>query len=337
MAELVSILIPAFNAGKWIGQAIRSSINQTWPEKEIIIIDDGSTDNTFKIASRYKFRLVKLVSQDHAGASVARNKALFFAQGDYIQWLDSDDLLAPEKIALQMQKVKYHQNSLLLFSCAWADFYSGTYNAKFMPSSLWRDLEPLEWIYRKIADGSWLAPESWLVSRKLTELAGPWDEMLSRDIDGEYFCRVVAACEKVLFIPDAKCYHRIDNPRSISSAFNLTYDKRESILLSINKQNKYLLSLENSDRTRAACLKNLQRCLIYFYPEGQEIFKRACELADELGGKLLPLDLGWKYNWIAKLLGLKSAKYAQRVMALAKALFCRNWDRIIYNLAGHSF
>src|SRR5688572_32856810 len=102
MAKLVSILIPAYNAERWIGATIRSALAQTWPDTEIIVIDDGSRDGTLAIARGFQSRSVKVVTQPNTGAAGARNAALELAQGAYIQWLDADDLLAPDKIAAQM-------------------------------------------------------------------------------------------------------------------------------------------------------------------------------------------------------------------------------------------
>ena len=102
MPELVSILIPSYNAEHWIAETIESALSQTWDNKEIIIVDDGSTDQTLQIAKKFESTLVKVISQENRGANVARNKALEFAQGDYIQWLDADDVLSPLKIEMQM-------------------------------------------------------------------------------------------------------------------------------------------------------------------------------------------------------------------------------------------
>src|ERR1043165_7081628 len=96
---LISILIPAYNAAPWIADTIKSALNQTYPRKEVVVVDDGSIDQTLQVARQFASKTVSIVTQENQGASAARNKALELCQGDYIQWLDADDLLAPDKIA----------------------------------------------------------------------------------------------------------------------------------------------------------------------------------------------------------------------------------------------
>src|SRR5260370_7810517 len=103
MMPLTSILIPAHNAEKWIADTIRSAIAQSWQRKEIIVVDDGSTDQTLEIARQFESESVRVVWQENQGAAAARNKALSLSQGDYIQWLEADELLASDKIAKQME------------------------------------------------------------------------------------------------------------------------------------------------------------------------------------------------------------------------------------------
>src|SRR5215467_62161 len=102
MQRLVSILIPAYNSEEWIAETIRSAIGQTWPNKEIIVVNDGSTDRTAEVAQRFASRQVLVISTENEGASSARNHAFRLSQGEYIQWLDADDLLAPDKIECQL-------------------------------------------------------------------------------------------------------------------------------------------------------------------------------------------------------------------------------------------
>ena len=102
MSPLVSILIPAYNAEPWIADTINSALRQTWPRKEIIVVDDGSRDQTLQIARQFASEDVSVVTQENQGAAAARNKALQLCQGDYVQWLDADDLLSREKVTGQM-------------------------------------------------------------------------------------------------------------------------------------------------------------------------------------------------------------------------------------------
>jgi len=110
MQPLVSILIPAYNAEPWMADTIQSALGQTWSNKEIIVVDDGSTDQTLSVARHFASKTVSVVTQENLGASAARNRAIELSQGDYIQWLDADDLLSPDKIAKQMTEAEQARN-----------------------------------------------------------------------------------------------------------------------------------------------------------------------------------------------------------------------------------
>lgn len=107
---LVSILIPAYNAEHVIAATLRSAVAQTWPRKEIIVVDDGSRDGTFAAAKRFESSEVAVVSIENQGAAAARNHAYSLCQGDYIQWLDADDLLSQDKVEKQLEAVPQDGN-----------------------------------------------------------------------------------------------------------------------------------------------------------------------------------------------------------------------------------
>ena len=122
MKPLVSILIPAYNSEEWVADAIRSAIAQTWQRKEIIVVDDGSSDGTAEVAQRFASKDVTVVSTKNQGAAAARNHALQLSKGDYIQWLDADDLLAPDKIERQLAALREGDSKRVLLSSPWAYF-----------------------------------------------------------------------------------------------------------------------------------------------------------------------------------------------------------------------
>jgi glycosyltransferase involved in cell wall biosynthesis len=329
--DLVSILIPAYNAEKWIKDTINSALSQTWHKKEIVIVNDGSLDKTFAIAKQYESKSVKVISQENKGASAARNKALEYAQGDYIQWLDADDLLAPNKIHEQMRVVDGDPNDETLYSSPYGTFYLHIEKSRFDPNALWKDLTPVDWIVSKFASGFWMNPAGWLVSRRLTEKAGPWDTRLCRDIDGEYFCRVVAASKSIKFVQEAKCYYRQSGFSQVSR--NTSEDAYNSLLLATRLSIECLRSLEDSGRTRRSSLIFLQRKCQYFYPDHSDLLREANALAFELGGQLMPPSVGWKLEVMRRLFGWKMGKKVMTTGRRLKLAGAIKWDEMSYKFA----
>jgi O-antigen/teichoic acid export membrane protein/glycosyltransferase involved in cell wall biosynthesis len=332
---LVSILIPAYNTQDWIAQTIQSALAQTWPRTEIIVVDDGSKDQTFAIAQQFESQGVKVITQKNQGASAARNKAFSLSCGDYIQWLDADDLLAPDKITKQMKLVTEGISPRTLLSSPWAHFMYRPYRAQFCPSALWCDLPPLEWLLRKMEQNIFMQTATWLVSRELTEAAGPWDIRLLGDDDGEYFCRVLLASEGVRFVPDAKVYYRAFRFDSLSYIGRFP-DKIEAHWLSMQLHIKYLRSLLDNARVRAACLQYVRDSLIYFYPEEPHIVRQAEQLAAELGEPLGVPYLSWKYSWIEMSFGWIVAKPVQRSVRRFRWWLTKEIDKLLFRIDNHT-
>jgi glycosyltransferase involved in cell wall biosynthesis len=328
---LVSILIPAYNAQAWIADTLRSALAQTWEPKEIIVVDDGSTDQTLAIARQFESDSVRVVSQENLSAAAARNKAYSMCRGDYIQWLDSDDLLAPDKIARQMEALGPTRNPRLLLSSAYGRFIFRYYRAKFVPTALWCDLTPAEWLARKMEHNIFMQTATWLVSRELSEAVGPWNTTLLGDDDGEYFCRVLLASEGTRFVPEAKVYYRAPWPGSLGNIGG-SARKIEAHWRSMQLHIKYLRSTRDSDKVRKACLTYLQTCLIYFYPERPDIVEEAEKLASELRGQLKPPHLGWKYEWIRRFFGWKIAKDLGIRLPRLRWWFRKWWDNALFHL-----
>jgi glycosyltransferase involved in cell wall biosynthesis len=329
---LVSILIPSFNAERWIKQTLESAIGQDYPRKELIIVDDGSTDRTLEIARTFESRSVRVITQPNVGAPAARNKALAHAQGEYIQWLDADDFLAQSKISNQIKELERVQSDGVMFSCPFAIFYHRWEKARLFQSRLCRDLTPSDYFFIKFSDDTYFQPSSWLVSRKLSDLAGPWWELRSPDDDGEYFCRVVAVSEGIHFVPEARCYWRVGGSGSLSGAWKRSRAHLEALFQTTVRSIEHYRKLEDSESTRAACVKFLQNRLIYFYPESPRIVKQISALAEELGGTISPPILKGKYRYIKAAFGWPAAKRCMFAFPGLKHSVERSWDHLMYDL-----
>jgi glycosyltransferase involved in cell wall biosynthesis len=331
MDALVSILIPAFNAQDWIADTLDSALAQTWLRKEIIVVDDGSADRTLAAAKQFESRGVRVVLQKQQGASAARNNAFSLSQGDYIQWLDADDLLAPDKIARQMEAVKQCRSERMLISGSWARFAFRYHRAEFIPTALWHDLTPLEWLLSKMDQNLFMQTATWLVSRELTEAAGPWDNSISTDDDGEYFGRVLLQCDGIRFVPEARVYYRVHGPGTLSD-LGRSNPKLDSQFRSMQLQIGYLQSMENSERVRAACVRYLQTWLFFFYSDRPDIVSRMREMAQGLGGQLEAPSVSWKYSWIEPLFGWKLANRTQLFLPGVKGHLIKGWDKALFRL-----
>lgn len=329
MKPLVSILIPAYNAENWVAYTIQSAVQQTWLRKEIVIVDDGSKDKTADVAQKFASKDIKVVSTDNQGLSAAVNTAYKLCQGDYIQELDSDDILAPDKIEKQLAALGENDSKRVLLSGPWAYFHYRTRRARFVRNSLWQDLRPAEWLLRKMVENLHMQNATWLVSRELAEAAGPWDTRLQYDQDGEYYCRVLLASTGTRFVPEARIFYRISGTNRISY-IGSSDAKKNSLLRSMKLHMEYLRSLEDSQRVRKACLTYMQTWYEYFYPDRPDIIAELESLATNLGGHLETPRLKWKYAWMEPIFGWRAAKWAQRVLPEAKSSLLRQWDKAMF-------
>ena len=334
MKPLVSILIPAYNSETMDRRnAPFGGCAQTWPRKEIIVVDDGSKDHTAEVAQRFASNQVRVVSKQNEGAAATRNHALRLSQGDYVQWLDADDLLVPDKIERQLSTLRDGDSKRVLLSGPWAFFSYRIQKARFSATSLWRDLSPVEWLLRKMGENLHMQTATWLTSRELVEAAGSWDTRLLSDDDGEYFCRVLLASEGTRFVPEARVFYRV-TPSSRLSYIGTSDKKQDAMVVSMKLHIQYVRSLEESERVRKACLTYMQNWLRAFYPERPDIFAELQKLAAELGGHLEePPDYELEVHaWMRPIFGYKTAKSSQMLLSQLKSGLAGRWDKAMFDL-----
>src|SRR4051812_6975653 len=131
-SPLVSVIVPAFNDERYLGEALKSALAQDYANKEIIVVDDGSTDSTPQILSTFS-REIRVFRQSNGGAPVARNAAIAQARGKYLAFLDADDLWLPQKLSAQITYLEAHPDVGMVYS-AWAEWRPDA-DGSFAPSA----------------------------------------------------------------------------------------------------------------------------------------------------------------------------------------------------------
>jgi glycosyltransferase involved in cell wall biosynthesis len=202
MRPLVSILIPCYNAERWIAQAIESALAQTWPEKEVLVLDDGSTDDSLEIIRNYKAHLT-WENGPNRGANVARNRLLTLAHGDWVQYLDADDSLQPEKIKREISFVQKHPETDLLFSPFILEHWSPS-RTRTQFTTIPEPHDP--WIL--LARWSLPGTGSGIWRKQAIIKAGGWDEQQPCCQEHELYLRLLMAGRKCSFLPEGGYVYR---------------------------------------------------------------------------------------------------------------------------------
>ena len=131
----ISVVIPLFNKAAYVGDAIRSVLEQTHPAAEIVVVDDGSTDGSAAVVSALEEPAIRLIRQTNGGVSVARNRGIEAARGDYIAFLDADDCYQPDFLAGIARLIQQFPAAAVFcsaYTCFWGD---GTRSARRMPAA----------------------------------------------------------------------------------------------------------------------------------------------------------------------------------------------------------
>ena len=305
---LVSVLIPCYNAGKYIGETLESVFRQTWQNIEVIVVDDGSTDNSADIIRSFRDPRLKLIEQTNKGSTTARNVGISQVTGDFVQYLDADDLLAPDKIELQMGRLANAPRSIA--SAEWARFHTSPDEAKFLPEPVWRDLDSLNWLVESRSDGlGMMQPGIWLIPTSVVRAAGPWREDLSLNDDAEYFTRILLAADRVLFCPGARCYYRSGLAGSLSGRRTPAAWASQVRVLELCEG--YVRAREDSERVRRGFALSWQHVAHACYPYDRRTAEFALERARALHSVTIKPDGGPRFHMVSRLFGWRLARKLQ--------------------------
>lgn len=296
----VSIIISAYNAEKYLVQTIEAVLAQTYSSLEIIVVNDGSTDKTLSVLENYSDK-IKIITQVNKGQDAALNNGYKNSSGDYIKFMDSDDLINPEMIECQVNALEGSDQHIAYGE--WARFYNADYiNADFTKLDNWGNMNPVDFLTSQSL-GPMLQCGIMLIPRKIIEKSGLWDERLILFNDTEFFTRALLHSKGIKFSEGAKLYYRSGLLTSVS--VQKTEKHYISTLLATDLVSQHLLSKENSKRVRELIgniYKN-QYCDMYpRYPDLLKLYRIKVlsypEATYEIsGGKhflLLKSLFGWK-------------------------------------------
>lgn len=308
---LVSVCMPCYNAARFVGAAIESVLAQTYSPIELIVVNDGSTDDSAAVLEGFESRGVKVIHQSNAGQCAAANRAFGVSKGDLIKFFDADDLLDREMISRQVAAISTYDDAIAMSE--WARFRQDPTEAVFNALPMYRTTDPVTWLTEEWARGEpMMQCAMWLIPRSVLQRAGGWNERLSLINDFEFFSRVLLAARSVVYTPGARLYYRSSVANSLSSQKSRM--AAESALLSFILGTEHLIKVEDSQRTRRAAANMLRTFEYTFYPHFEDLRKRAAAKIGELGGSDLQPVGPPGFHRLRRWLGWRAARRIQIVV-----------------------
>jgi glycosyltransferase involved in cell wall biosynthesis len=225
-SDLVSVIIPAYNASRYIRECLDSVLGQTHKNLEIIVINDGSTDNTHDILREIQDDRLIVINQKNMGCSASKNIGLNIASGNYIQYLDADDLLSVDKIKLQLEVLQSSKSALAVCKTIVIGHDKNIINGEIDTDLLKLEGSGVDFLLRLLGSSGvfgMVQPNAYLLTRGLVEKVGPWltDLYPCPDEDGEYFSRVLLNSSYVYFTSGVNYYRKIGDANSLSQQISI--------------------------------------------------------------------------------------------------------------------
>lgn len=306
---LVSICMAAYNAEDFVTEALDAALAQTWPNLEIVVVDDGSTDRTPYILDAYGERSqISVVHQENRGHSAALNRAYAESEGELIKFFDADDLISQDMVERQVNRLDGSRAHVA--SAEWARFYDDPSEATFEPETVWRDMDPADWLVTACGNARpMMQCAIFLIPRPVFEAAGTWDERLSLINDFEFFTRLLLQSKGIRFTPGARLYYRSGLSGNLSGRKDRTAIESEYRSLMLGTQ--HLLDHENTPGTRRVAANTLQNFIHRRYPDYPKLRTQMKERIEELGGSDLEPSGPPGFEVLRPILGWRTARRIQ--------------------------
>jgi len=308
---IVSIIIPVYNGEKTIRETIQSVLSQSFRNIEIIVINDGSTDSTVEIVKSILDSRLQIFSYPNAGLAASRNRGIKYCKGQFISFIDADDLWTVDKLACQYQALQTHKNAALAYS--WTDYIDA--NGKFLKAG--RRITAMGDAYSKLVLWNFLENGSNpLIRADVLNEVGGFDESLAAAEDWDMWLRLSAAGGEFVCVERVQILYRV----SANSMSN------------------------NLKRQEAASLKVIERAFSHPRAESLQHLKQYsfAHLYQYLMFKAIEVSTNRKHCWIAAYLLWNCVKHdpsilrQRRIMLIAvlKIVFPRLYQRLRQLLSG---
>lgn len=200
---LVSIIVPVFNRAQELCEAVASALEQSYRPIEVIIVDDGSTDDTVEVSERLAREnsgIVRVLHQDNGGPGLAREAGRRLAAGEFVQYLDSDDLLLPPKLEAQVAGLRNEPDCGVAYGMTrYRDAAGVAAEAPWKGSG-----RRMDRMFPSFLKERWWDTPNPLYRSDLLAAAGPWSDLRLEE-DWEYDCRVASLGARLCYVPEFVC------------------------------------------------------------------------------------------------------------------------------------
>lgn len=321
MQPVVSIIIPMYNAAQYIDCALDSATNQTYDDFEIVVIDDGSTDDSAKIVQANQDPRVRYFRQDNQGQSAAINFGVKHSTGKFIKLLDADDWLNPSHLECQIDAMGASTDKVS--SCRWGYFVDDYRTPAVRKEFTNSDYDsPMQWIVDSLTKdegmmGGWM----WLIPRRIWHRAGGYDTRLSLNNDFHFSIKLLLASNGIRHAAEAIYSYRAAATGTLSVIRGKA--AMQSAFLTTELGTGLLMQHQDTAEIRRICADRWKSWLFEFYPEFPDLAKAAEAKIESLGGSQRKLQGGRLLKLLRPVIGWKGVRQIQSV------LYRFGWQRVL--------
>ncbi len=282
---LVSVVIPVFNAERFLAETMESVFRQSYPDLEIIVVDDGSTDGSRQVIESFGAR-VRLEVGPNRGASAARNRGTALARGVFVQYLDADDLLAPKAIANRVEAL--HRSGADVAYSDWQRLEeSGA--GEFTPAEVVaRTVESVDPVLEiALFTDFWCPPATLLYRRSIVEQIGGWNETLPVIQDARFLLDAALCGARFVHVPGVGAFYRVHGGSSLSRRNRAAF-VRDCFANALQIRDWWEQHGGLTPARKEALVKVVSQCACATFELDRERFQKAHEALTELEPGYVP-------------------------------------------------